>query len=322
MCSAKNSPKRSKSWVATSSPPSASALRFCSFDMTFLRERVLGWVAAALPPPHLVSPHMRLSLLPEEREQRGVDFVGVSPADVVRTALDRDESAIGNQRREPRGGRVERKDAVLGAVHNEYRDVDLRQVRPEVGQPGIDACVGREWRGAGRDVEAGLPCAVADSDAAEDVDVVEVVEEVLEVRVAIVDDSRLDIGEDLAVDALGVIVGLEQERRDGTEQCCFAYPLRPVGGEVARDLAGAHRETDENHIAEVEVLNQRVQICSEGVVVVADGRLTRAAEAAAVITDHSIAVCEQIALLAFPRVAIQRVTVDQHDRLSGAVVLV
>src|SRR6185312_3042824 len=152
MCSAKNSPKRSKSWVATSSPPSASALRFCSFDMTFLRGRVFGCVAAASPPPHFVSPHMRLSLLTEEREQRSVDFLGMRPADVVRTALDRDKSAIGNQRRKPRRGRVERKNAVVGAVHDEYRDVDLRQISAEVGQPGIDARVRREWRRAGRDV--------------------------------------------------------------------------------------------------------------------------------------------------------------------------
>jgi hypothetical protein len=41
------------------------------------------------------------------------------PADVMRTALDRDKSAIGNQRRKPRGGRVERKNTVLGAVHND-----------------------------------------------------------------------------------------------------------------------------------------------------------------------------------------------------------
>src|SRR5258707_14345675 len=100
------------------------------------------------------------------------------PGDVVRTALDRDERAIGNQRRKPRGGRVERKDAVLGSVHDEHRDVDLRQISPEVGQPGIDTGVTREWRSAGRDVEAGLPGPGADSGAAEDVDVVEVVEEI------------------------------------------------------------------------------------------------------------------------------------------------
>src|SRR3954466_3647421 len=114
------------------------------------------------------------------------------PSDVVRAALDRDESAIGNQRRKPCGGRLERKDAVLSAVHDEYRDVDLRQISPEVGQPGIDTCVAREGRAAGRDVEAGLPGAVADSSAAEDVDVVKVVEELLEERVAIVGNGCLN----------------------------------------------------------------------------------------------------------------------------------
>src|SRR5882757_6435436 len=98
------------------------------------------------------------------------------PGDVVRPALDGDERAIGNQGRKPRRGRVERQEAVLSAVHDEYRDVDLRQIRPEVGQPGIDTCVAREGRGANRDVEAGLPGTVADSSAAENVDVVEVVE--------------------------------------------------------------------------------------------------------------------------------------------------
>src|SRR5439155_22849536 len=180
-------------------------------------------------------------LFTEEREQCRVDFVGMRPGDVVRPALDRDERAIGNQRRKPRGGRLERKDAVLRAVHDEYRDVDLREISPEVGQPGIDTGVAREWRGAGRDVEAGLPGAVTDSSAAEDVDVVEVVEEILEERVAIVGDGRLDVVEDLAVDTLGVVVGLEYERRDGTETRRFGYPLRPVRGEIARDLASVRR---------------------------------------------------------------------------------
>src|SRR4051794_35739186 len=108
----------------------------------------------------------RLSLLTEEREQCGVDFVGMRPADVVRTIFDRDERALGNQRRKPCRCRLERQDAVLGAVNDKYGNVDLRQVGTEVGQPGIDARIRGEWRGAGRDVEAGLPCAVADSGAA------------------------------------------------------------------------------------------------------------------------------------------------------------
>jgi hypothetical protein len=43
-----------------------------------------------------------------ELEESAVHFVGVRPADGVRTALDRDEGAIRDQRRQPRGGRVER----------------------------------------------------------------------------------------------------------------------------------------------------------------------------------------------------------------------
>ena len=59
--------------------------------------------------------------------------------------------------------------------------------------------------------------------------------------------------------------------------------------------------------SEVEVLEQRVQVGGEGVVVVADGRLARAAEAAAVVADAAVAGGEQLALLALPGVAVERV---------------
>ena len=113
------------------------------------------------------------------------------------------------------------------------RDVDLPEVGAEVGQPGADAGVGRERRGTDRNIEARLPGTVADPGAAEDVEVVEVVEEALEERVAILDDRRLDPFEDLTVDALRVVVGLEHERRDRPEQHRLAHTLRAVGAEVA-----------------------------------------------------------------------------------------
>src|SRR5437660_4874363 len=98
------------------------------------------------------------------------------------------------------------------------------------------------WRGTDCDVEAGLPRAVADAASAELVDVVEVVEEVLEVGVAVIDDRRFDALEHLAVDAFGVVVALEQEWWNGPEQRCLAHARRAVPGEVAGDLAGAHRD--------------------------------------------------------------------------------
>ena len=70
------------------------------------------------------------------------------------------------------------------------------------------------------------------------------------------------------------------------------------------------------------MFQQRVQIGGEGVVVVADGRLAGLPEAATVVGDHAVAGGEQHPGLTLPGVAVQRVAVDQHDRLPGAVVLV
>src|SRR5205807_8600470 len=131
-------------------------------------------------------------------------------------------------------------------------------------------------------VAAGLPGAVADSATSEDVEDVEGVEEALEERVAILDDRRLDPLEDLTVDTLRVVLGLEHEGRDRPEQHSLAHTLRAVGAEVARDLSAPHREAGEHGVGQIEVLDQRVQVGGEGVVVVTDCRLARASEAAAV----------------------------------------
>ena len=71
------------------------------------------------------------------------------------------------------------------------RYVDLREVAAEVGQPGVDAGVGRVGRRADGDDEAVLPGLVRDAGAGVLVDVVEVVEEVLEVGVAVLTIAAL-----------------------------------------------------------------------------------------------------------------------------------
>jgi hypothetical protein len=162
----------------------------------------------------------------------------------VRPALDRDHAHVVDQVLEPRGGRREGEDAVLRAVDDERGHVDLRDVGPEVRQPAVDTCVGREWRRADGDVEGRLPGAGADPAAAEHVDVVEVVEEVLEVRVPVLRDRGLDVLEDLAVDPFEVVLGLQQEGRYGAEQCGLPHPPRAVRAEIAGDLARSHREAD------------------------------------------------------------------------------
>jgi hypothetical protein len=50
----------------------------------------------------------------------------------------------------------EREDAVVSAMPDEHREVDLRQVGAEVGQPGANAGVRRERRGADSDIAAAL----------------------------------------------------------------------------------------------------------------------------------------------------------------------
>ena len=70
------------------------------------------------------------------------------------------------------------------------------------------------------------------------------------------------------------------------------------------------------------MVQQRLEIGGERVVVVARRGLAGLAEAAAVVADAAVAVREQHPLLALPRVAVERVAVDQDDRLAGAVVVV
>jgi hypothetical protein len=60
----------------------------------------------------------------------------------------------------------------------------------------------------------------------------------------------------------------------------------------------------------------------EGVVVVADRWPARVAEATAVIPDDAAAGAERRALLALPRVGVERVAVDPDDRESASVILV
>src|SRR5439155_11989819 len=110
--------------------------------------------------------------------------------------------------------------------------------------------------------------------------------------------------------------------RNRAEQRRLAYPGRAVRAEVAGDLAGAHGEPDQDHVVEVEVFDQRVQVGGEGVVVVPDGGLAGPAEPAAVVGDHAISGGQQNPVLPLPGVAVERVPVDEHDRLALAVVLV
>ena len=119
-----------------------------------------------------------------------------------------------------------------------------------------------------------------------------------------------------------VVGRLQQEWRDRAQHGRLAHPRRAVRGQIARHLAGAHREADQHDISKVQLLDQRVQIGGEGVVVVANRRLAGLAEATTVVRDHAVAGPQEHAFLAFPRVPVEGIAVDEHHRRAAAVVLV
>jgi len=75
-------------------------------------------------------------------------------------------------------------------------------------------------------------------------------------------------------------------------------------------------------VAQVEVFHQGVQVSGEGVVVVAGRRLAGLAEPAPVIGDDPVPGVQQHWDLLIPGTAAERVAVDQHDGLAGAMILV
>jgi hypothetical protein len=79
---------------------------------------------------------------------------------------------------------------------------------------------------------------------------------------------------------------------------------------------------DEGDLAQVQGLQERIQISREGVVVISGGRLAGLAEPATVVGDEPAAVIQQDPQLLVPGAAAERVAMDQDDRRSRAVVLV
>ena len=125
-----------------------------------------------------------------------------------------------------------------------------------------------------------------------------------------------------AVDASGIVGRLDQIGTERADQHGLAEPPRAVFADVSCDLAGAHGVSDERYAGQIQAAQQSIEIGRERIVVVPDAGLARSAEAAAVIRDHAMAGREQRGGLLFPRVTVQRPAMDEHDRRSGAVVLV
>ena len=245
-----------------------------------------------------------------------------------------DELQVVDQAGQPLAGLVQRQHLVCVALNHQGRHVDLGQVGAEVGGPGADAGHRGGGRGGDGEVPAGLPGLIADQGAAQSAGVVEVVQEALHPGRGVGRGGLGEPVEQAAGHPVGVVGRLQQVRRDRGDQHSLGHPRpvvpelestmfpRSVAAQVAGDLPGAHGVPDQHGVAQVEVLQQGVQVGGEGVVVVADGRLAGLAEPAPVVGDHPVPGLQQHRDLLVPGAAAERVPVDQHHRLAGAVILV
>ena len=93
------------------------------------------------PPPAVLGRDQPVFGLSDEFEQGLVHVLGVSPPDIVWSALDLDELNVADQVGQPSSRGIDRQDAVLGALDDEQRYVDLRQVGAKVRQPDTPASV-------------------------------------------------------------------------------------------------------------------------------------------------------------------------------------
>jgi hypothetical protein len=243
----------------------------------------------------------------------------------VRRALDLHVVGVGKQVAEPARGHVDRQDAVCRPVKDQGRLPGLAHrddIRAEVLDPRRHHRIGGDGGTLRRRVPARRHDLLADPFAESLVEVVEVPVELGEPGVPVAPRGVGDAIEDLLRDALGVVVRLHEERFQRREECEPRHALVAVVLHVARELAGAHGEADEDHLAQVEGLEQYVQVGGERVVVVALGDLARIAEAAPVVSDDAISGGDELSGLQLPAVAVERIAVDQHHRLPLPLVLV
>src|SRR5205814_9476596 len=116
--------------------------------------------------------------------------------------------------------------------------------------------------------------------------------------------------------------GLQHDRRYRAEEYGLGEPTIAVVADVTRDLAAAHRVTDQDHVLEVELLDELREIVGEGVHVVAVPRLRGAAVTPAIVCDHAKAIQPEEEQLRVPRLAAEWPAVREPKGLTLDPILV
>ncbi len=205
-------------------------------------------------------------------------------------------------------------------MDHQGRHVDLGHVRTEVGfREGGDAVDRALERSQQGDVEGLGENAFGDLLAL--VGAIEHRGEVSQELGTVLQQTAADTVENALVDALGEVRLLPEQRGDGAEQRQLADPCRTVARQVAGDIATAHGEAHQGDVAQIQVLDQLLDVVGEGVVVIAIPRLAGAPEAAPVEGDGAVAVAGQMMHLVVPHVGVQWPAVAEQHGLAAAPVL-
>src|SRR3989442_6096219 len=115
---------------------------------------------------------------------------------------------------------------------------------------------------------------------------------------------------------------LEHQRGYGAHQHSLSEALCAVAADVASHLAAAHGMTDQHRLVQIKCVDERRQVVSVVVHVVAVPGLAGSAMAATVMGDGAIAVGGHEERLVVPDVGIERPAMAEDDGLARAPVLV
>ena len=201
-------------------------------------------------------------------------------------------------------------------------DVVTVDVFAKVFDPGVDAGYGADWRRADRHGPVGLDDEVADELSVGAADAVEVLQELHYRRRPIRLEPSFDPAEHARINTFRIVGCLDQVGSKCADEHGFVEPLGAVFADVSGDLTGTHRMTDERYIRKFQRVQQHIEIGGEGIVVVTGTWLAGPAKATTVVGDHAMARRQKSSGLLFPGIAVERPAMNEHDRQTGAVILV
>ena len=105
----------------------------------------------------------------------------------------------------------------------------------------------------------------------------------------------------------------EHEGQGGRNQGQAIDALAAMSGEITDDLRGAHGVSDQHHVMEVQLLEQRAEVVRERIVVIPASRIAAPTVAALVVGDAARMLGERDHLI-LPDVTIDRPSVHEDDR--------